>query len=485
MAQIAGKKVLLINPKFTEEVPIFNIPISLVYLGTWLKSRGCEVEILDGLHWHTMEHFAACLSGIDLVGITVMSTQVPNAMGWKRNLKEYLNLETPTVWGGIHPTLYPEQTINSWKMDYVVKGEGEYPLLDILEGKAVGTILDGKEVDINEYPKLDWEIVKQVCEGKSLREVSSLTEFGLPLLTSRGCPWKCTFCINSILDIKYRRRRVDLVLEDIKDALEQGIERIQFSDEDFFADKQRVFEICEGIRKNHLRFKWMAAARVSYFTDNYLGSKEILKELKEGGLYFIGTGAESGSQRILDKIAKGIKPEDTLRMAKCLSEAKIDANFSFMIGLPEETIEDYRKTLGLIDSIIKIDKRFYTLGPQIYRPYPGSKLFEECVKYGLKIPQTLEGWSDSPYIHSEFASKPQFIKTYYPWIDYKGDLSTIVFYATLMGLRPRFMLVTNILRLIGRIRCKLFFFKFPMLKYLYGALRGSPIEKILRRLKII
>lgn len=471
-----GKKILLINPKFTEEVPIFNIPVPLVYLGSWLKARGYEVYIQDNLH-----SLSTKFPPVDLIGLTVMSTQIPNALSITKRVGSYV----PVIWGGVHPTLYPEQVASSPSIHYVVVGEGEYPLLDILDGQAVGKIQRGREVSINEYPRLDWNLVRQSCGETDLRKVSHLTEFGISLLTSRGCPHRCTFCINSVLGIKYRRRSANLVIDDIRDALEQGIDRIQFEDEDFFADRGRVRGIIDGIKENNLKVKWAASARVSYFNKYYLGNIDFLKELRESGLYFIGTGAESGSERILNKVSKGISPQETLVMAECLSKAKIDANFSFMIGLPEETTEDYRKTLSLIDKIIRIDRRFYILGPQIYRPYPGSRLFEECVYRGLKIPNSLEEWSKSPYIHSEFSSNPQFIQKYYPWIDYKKDLTDIVFYATLMGLRPRNQLVTYILRLIGRIRCRLFWFRLPLLKKLYGILRGSCVERILRRFRII
>ena len=477
------KKVLLINPRFTEEVSIFSVPTSLLYLGSWLTHKGYGVSIVDALHFKDEGDLRDWIKGevldSDYVGFTVMSTQIPHALELSKLVKRLSSI--PIVWGGAHPTLYPEQTVKHPSVDYVVKGDGEYFLESLLrEGK-----LEGSSFNVDENYSINWNLLKSLEPEMSLKEMSNLTEFGMPILSSRGCPHKCNFCINSILSTKYRRRSLDLVLRDIEEALAQGFTRLEFVDECLLAGKGRVSELINRIEKKKLKFEWVASSRVDYFKDSYLGEVNFLKKLRQSGCWFIGTGAESGSQRILDKINKGVKVRDTINMAKKLGEAGIKGDFSFMIGLPGETKEDYKATLSLIYTLTKVNPSVYILGPQIYRPYPGSMLYEECKKYGMEEPGTLERWSKSPYIHFEFSSKSFFNKKLYPWVQFRGDLTTLVFYATLMGVRPRFKPMTFLLRLIGRIRCKLFFFRFPVLKWIYGALRGSAIETQLRKRGII
>jgi len=275
------------------------------------------------------------------------------------------------------------------------------------------------------------------------------------------------------------------VLDEIKNAIALGVERIDFEDEDFFADRRRVRELVEGIEKEGLNFEWFASARPDYFRPDYLGSEEFLLKLKRSGCYIIGTGAESGSQKILDMIKKDIKVEDTLNMARCLSRVGMQANFSLMIGLPGEEESDYKQTLQLIEEIVKIDYAFYMFGPQIYRPYPGSQLYLECLRQGLREPTTIDQWASSPYIHSEYSRKSYYDKSFYPWVKYSGDLTNLVFYATLLGVRPRWKPVTKLLRLIGRIRCRRYYFKYPVAKKIYGLLRGTRIENFLRRRGIV
>jgi hypothetical protein len=103
----------------------------------------------------------------------------------------------------------------------------------------------------------------------------------------------------------------------------------------------------------------------------------------------------------------------------------------------------------------------------------------------MKKPETLEEWADSPYIHFEFSKKSHFSKELYPWVLYDKDLTEIVFYATLMGKQPGNKIVTSILRAIGRWRCLNFNFRFPIEKKVYGLIRGSFIEILLRRWKFV
>jgi len=503
-----SKKVLLINPRFPEEITLFNMPVSLLCLGSWLLRNGYEVSILDALHFKDMpplfQRIESELSDVLCVGLSVMSAQIPNALQISKFVRQ-CNPSVPIIWGGVHPTLYPEQTAKSEFVDLAVKGEGEVTLCELLQAIEQGNLQpdnikglafqtgdndvtltpDREPLDINELPPTEWKLVESLKPDSSLREISELAQYGLPLLTSKGCPHRCTFCINSIIREKFRCRRIDLVLNDIKRVLALGVERIWFVDEIFFANKKVVRELVDAIEKEGLNFKWFAAVRPDYFRPDYLGSEDFLLRVRRGGCEVVGTGAESGSQRILDMIKKDITVEDTLNMARCLSKAGIKANFSFMIGLPGEEESDYKQTLQLIKEIVKTNYSFYILGPQIYRPYPGSQLYLECLKQGLKEPSTIEEWANSPYIHAEYSRKSYYESSLYPWVKYPGDLTDLVFYATLSGVRPGWKPVTKLMRFIGRTRCRMYYFKFPIAKKIYGWLRGSKIENLMRRKGII
>jgi len=494
--------VLLINPHLTEKSIVFNVPVSLVYLGSWLSHKGYEVHILDAVNMNDkanlFQNVESGLEGALCVGLSVMSAQIPGALEISKFIRQ-CNPNIPIIWGGVHPTLYPEQTARSEFVDFVVRGEGEITLCELLEkikrddpqpdsipGIAFKTdnnkvILTAERefLDINESPPVDWNLVKSLKPDSTLQEIAQATKYGLPLLSSRGCPHRCTFCFSSIAKVKYRCRLTDLVLQDIEKVISLGVNRMWFVDENVLANRKGVKKLLDNIEDRKLNFKWFTSARADYFRYQYL-SPENLLQLKECGCEIVAIGAESGSQRILDMLKKNITIEDTLNAAKRLNEAGIQGKFSFMIGLPGETDTDYKQTLQLIDKIMKINDSFEILGPQIYRPYPGSELYFECLRQGLKEPTSVNEWSNSPYIQLEYSRRSYYNKALYPWVEYSGDLTNLVFYAGLLGINLRWKPITKLVRLIASIRCRKFYFKYPLGKKIFGLIRSRLLDKLLR-----
>ena len=443
------KKVLLINP----DIPSLrtwrlNLPMSLLYVGTYLSHKGYSVHIVDKCNIEDTSNFFSRikqeLGNTIAVGLSVMTEQVANAIEVSRYIRE-LNPSTPIIWGGVHPTLYTEQTVRAGYVDFAVIGEGEitaYELLQAIEhgmsfkevrgiafqeSKCQEVIITGSRefMDINELPPLDWGLLEGIKPNTSLIEASELTGRGLFIQTSRGCPHQCTFCIDPVLKIRYRYREADLVLKDIEKLLELGIDRIYFIDDNFFTNKSRLIEILNGVERRGLNFKWFGNVRADYFTPNYL-NLELLSKVKQCGCERVSIGAESGSQKILDKLKKNITPEDILKAAELLDKVGIKCDFSFMMGLPGEEINDIKSTLRVIEEIRKIDtsSHFGIIGPQIYRPYPGSELYFECLKLGMKEPNALEGWVNSPYLKGEFDLKNSD-QDMFSWAEYPHSVADI------------------------------------------------------------
>lgn len=493
-----GKKVLLINP----DIPSLrtwrlNVPMSLLYVGSHLSQKGYSVHILDNCNIGDTSEFLSRvkqeLSDAMAVGLSVKTEQVSNAIEVSKYIRE-VNPSLPIIWGGVHPTLYPEQTARADYVDFVVRGEGEitaYELLQAIEQGATfddvkGIVFQGSKsqdvtitgsresMDINELLPLDWGLLEGIKPNTSITEIAELTGRGLYLQTSRGCPYRCTFCIDPILKTGYRYRRADLVLQDIERLLDLGVDRICFIDDNFFANKSRLIEILNVVEGKGLNFKWFGNVRANYFTPNYL-NLELLSRVKQCGCERVSIGAESGSQRILDKLQKDITPEDILKAAKLLNKVGISCDFSFMMGLPGEEENDIKSTLRLIEEIRRIDtsSHFGIIGPQIYRPYPGSELYFECLKWGMREPDALEGWANSPYLKGEFDLKKSD-QDMFPWVKYPlEELSNLAFYAWLSGIKLRFPLLNNLLRKIGSLRCRRMYFKYPILKRIYNILRSK------------
>lgn len=353
--------------------------------------------------------------------------------------------------GGKHPTIFPEQTARSPYVDIAVRGEGEQTLLEIVRAienndsfnniKGITFLRDNELIstpdreflDMNKLPSLKYELV-EVTKKLSMQEIQKLKRWGPQLLTSRGCPYRCTFCINKILKEGIRFRKPELVLDDIERLKDMGINKIEITDECFLINKKRTEDIIYGIINNNLKIKWHAAVRANAFNENFLNEK-LLKDIKKSGCVSLAMGVESGSQRVLDKLKKDIKVEDTIRSAELLSKAKIRAYYSFMIGVPGETKEDIEKTLKLIYKITKIHPDSEIFGPQIFRPFPGSDIFDEISKY-VEFPKRLEDWEKNGLLFGDNYRVP----IEFPWLDVSDyNLKKLRFYGSNANGLPKSM----------------------------------------------
>ncbi len=492
-----SKRVLLINPRLPEKMVRLNIPLGLLYVGTPLFRKGYEVNILDANNSPNNKQFfdklRRELDGTLAIGLSVMTAQISSAIEISRYVRQ-VTPSIPIIWGGVHPTLYPEQVARSDYADFAVRGEGEITAIELLAaierhndprevkgisfraGQQVITT-DGREpIDVNQSPHSEWNLVEDIRVIGNFSEVAKRSGVGLPIMTSRGCPHRCAFCINPILKLKYRYRQTDLLINDIEDILNLGVSRISFFDEDLFANRRHLIEIIDEIEKRRLNFRWFGTARADYFRPKHI-NLELLKRIERSGCHQLGIGAESGSQRVLDSLKKDTTVEDTINAAKMLNRVGIDATFSFMIGLPGEEEDDIKQTLELITKITGMNNSFRILGPFIYRPYPGSELYFKCLSSGMEEPDTLEKWATSPYIGSEINPRDYHM---FSWVQYPmKDLTRLIFYAWMSGLRLRYSILTRIARMVGRWRCNRLYFNWPIELIALRFLRKLGVDRLL------
>jgi len=478
-------KVLLVNPRLTRRPVRFNIPVGLIYLGTELSHQGYDVNIVDANNADNYGEFVSqvvkqskeCLA----VGFSVMTAQLASGLEMSAAIKGVYP-DVPIIWGGVHPTLYPEQVASNEYIDYVVKGEGEAVTVGLLRSiqnsEPSEAICEGDgsfNIDAWQYPL--WRLFDGVREV-GINKMAELSGVGMPLVESRHCPHRCSFCINPVVGGKYRFRSASLVIDDILRTIESGVRDIAFYDEDFFANKKRLVEILDTIERWHLKFQWFGTARADYFRESHING-DMLRQIKNSGCAHLGIGAESGSQRILNMLKKDIMVEDTIHAAESLNRVGINADFSFMIGLPGESYDDKKETVKLVEKITKISQNFRILGPFIYRPYPGSELYQQCLQYGLKEPRTLEEWISSPFIDDSISPEDYHL---YTWVRHSlKDLQRMIFYCWMAGLRVRYTFLTKIARTIGQWRCRRLLFKWPLEMVLFQVLRKVDVDKLLSR----
>lgn len=445
-----SRKAVLVYPRFLSPlagIKDFNIPLGLLHLGTFLKSKGFEIRIVDTI----VEDYYSNIIKKEMddalcVGISAMTAQLPHAIEIIKEIKTF-NKDMPIVLGGTHPTLFAKQSVENDLIDYAIIGEGELPFSNLLEAlsrdeyEQLSTIPgiaykeDTDEVTVNysverfnysEMPPISYDLLNPIVLEKYI-EVDSIY---FPLLTARGCPHRCAFCINVILKEyrKYKPWSAERTVTEIKRILElprKGTHCITFFDENTFVSKQRIGEIVSLIKEEHLNFHWYCSARANYFRDGFLDIP-FLKELHNCGMRRISLGIETGSGEVLDYLQKDITLEDIGRAADFCEAANIRPSYSMMIGLPGEDANDVRKTIELIRLLSEKHRSWGIVGPQLFRPYPGSKIYQDCVEAGLYEPESIEEWIEIVKDNNEILDARKM-----PWIRHPKMVNCVHFYSVL------------------------------------------------------
>jgi len=325
-----------------------------------------------------------------MAGISAMTAQVPHALALTRRIKK-THPQLPVVWGGIHPSLFPEQTVAHPLVDYVVVGEGEEPLVSLLSGKQhprVGSkesraILPekGSFLPAGELPDPDYSVLDMD------RSFSFQGRFrNIDVLTSRGCPYKCTFCVNTIVKSVWRGYDADRAVNIIRKVRrDYQVKHVFMMDENFFGAVARAREIVAGLVG--LGVTWEANIHIK----NVLRlDDDFFRLLKQSGAIRLRMGAESGSNRLLAILRKNITTEDIVAARDRCLQVGIRPFMSFMIDLPDELPSETQATIKLAEQCARAGAG--VIGPQPFRPYPGNEEYAKLLARGLKIPETLEAW---------------------------------------------------------------------------------------------
>lgn len=397
-------RVLLVSPQ--EDLDV----IGLKYLHYSLIQGGYDSRLMflprfndrDRQSAGAMADFAAGLAP-DLIGVSLMSHEFERAAAITAQLKERLP-GVPTVWGGIHPTIDPEGCLEH--ADYACVGEGETALMKMAAAVDAGRSLNAVEnlcylvdgavtrnelvpliedldslpapehVPASSYIQVGGEILP--LDAKTARKHSRYGGRTYSVISSRGCPFSCTYCCNNYLSRLYgkkrvRRRSVGSVLEELERAVKENpqLEYINFQDDCFIACGQEYMEeFCRGYRKR-VRLPFIIRSIPTYV------KKERLAMLKDAGLGWISLGLQSGSDRVCTDIykRKSLK-EDFLKAARVVNELKIAAFYDVILDNPFETDEERLET---VETLMQTPKPFY---PQIFSLslYHGTELHERALE---------------------------------------------------------------------------------------------------------
>ena len=371
-------RILLINaptPRYTlQPYP----PLQLGYLASALRETGRhEVDILDlGIERHTDEAIVARMRGFDAVGLYFVTMNWHEGIRLARLAKEQ---HLPTMAGGPHAGLVPEEVLRQGALDYAFVGESEVSvveLLDALERGRPTTDVPGVVVATPEGPRrhperarrpdlrtLPWP-ARDLIPMARYREVSPDTS----AISSRGCPYPCSFCaIRVMSNASYRRRDPgDVVAEVAHVQRTYGFDRFTFFDDIFTINRQHVLALCAQLRDKRLDIAWSCETRVDRL------DPEILAAMRAAGCDRIFFGVESGAQRILDSISKRTKVQQIKDAVTMTRAAGIRTVMSVIVGTPDDDAASIRESIALTRQLDSDEVWF-----QPFAPFPGTDIIPQ------------------------------------------------------------------------------------------------------------
>jgi anaerobic magnesium-protoporphyrin IX monomethyl ester cyclase len=413
------KRILLFIPPavtFKDRVDINPMPpLGLGYLAAVLEERGFTVKIVDSLieGWDSrvsvsdnalriglpFEAIEALINDYkpDIVGVNNLFTKQRSCAHEIYKIAKRINKRTITIAGGAHPSVMPELVLADGNVDYVVLGEAERSLLDLIdciEGNGDLSALDGigyKErntvkvipkkkfiTDLDALPFPAWHLLNmEKYFGLKASHGERRKKRFAPVITSRGCPAQCTFCsAYAVWGRAFRARSPENVLRELTHLKTQyGIEEIMFEDDNLTLNPSRAGAIFDGMIKAKLGLAWDTPNGVAAWTL----SESLIDKMKSSGCHSVNFAIESGNQYVLDTIIK--KPLDLKKVAPLVGYARkagLHTGIFLVVGMPYETEEQIRESFRFSAQL-----GVFTPHISIATPYPGSELFRLCQEKGL------------------------------------------------------------------------------------------------------
>ncbi len=399
-------KVLLLNPPIREWAKPNVFPLGLAYLASVLRESGHEVEVLDinAFRW-TRETVERKIkeAEFDLLGIGAIVT-VYGYVKWLVGISKKHHPGKKVVVGGSVGTSIPHIVLEKTGADIACIGEGEMTIVDMVKALERGEDLSGVNgiwfrgqggriiktgarapiADLDAIPLPAWDIFPMDiylknpvgAPNRNKWVDGGSTEDGVPsmnLSATRGCPYKCIYCYHDFMGQKYRHRSPANIIREMRALYDRyGVRYFHFVDDEFCLKKGFVFDFCKAVRGEFGGdVTWGCSGRVNLMTE------EMIAAMAEAGCVLIGYGIESGSQRMLGVMKKGVTVEQAKNAVRLTVKRLGWADCSFMIGTPGENMETVRET---IDFCKELD-----LTPEVIffaTPYPGTELYDMALAGG-------------------------------------------------------------------------------------------------------
>lgn len=376
-------RVAVVRPRYKSH--LVTPPLGMGYVSSYMKSKGYEVTFVDGLRDQlSNEKIADRCRDIDVVGISCLSDYAHETYALSRLLTSH---GKTVVIGGPHPTALPRHTLQESEARYVVLGEGETAFHELIQHLEAGGDLypDIPGVgharserflkrparrDLDELPFPDWDSMRPASYPKAPHG-GLVRSFPIGVVVStRGCPYACTFCSSpQFWDRQFNRRSPDNVVDEIEMLKTRyGVREIHFEDDNLTLNRRHIEDICHELIERRINLPWACPNGVR--ADRV--DEPLLRLMKKAGCYSLAFGIESGSQEILDNVSKAGTLSDMATAVTTAAKLGIVTQGFFIFGLPGETAETVRQTIDFAKSLPLTKAQFL-----LFDVFPGCELWDE------------------------------------------------------------------------------------------------------------
>ena len=376
---------------------IHEFPLGIAYIASALRNAGHEVTIYNQDKFHySQEHLTDYLTRnrFEVVGLGIIAGYYPYIK--LIEISEAIKRVNPRpiyILGGHGPSPTPEYFLKKTGADVIVVGEGDITVTELLAAlenkkplasvKGIAYLENGRLVtterrelvkDLDELPFPAWDLFPVDYYSLIRLPHANNTDRVFPVLSGRGCPFRCNFCYR--MDDGYRPRTSEGIIEEIQILKKYyNITYIEFSDELFMTSPQRTAALCEAFIKAGLNIKWWCNGRLNY------AKPDILKAMKKAGCVFINYGIESMDEATLKTMNKNLNPEQIVSGIKATLAEGISPGFNIIFGNIGETAETLQKG---VDFLLKYDDHAQLRTIRPVTPYPGCDLYYHAIEHGLQ-----------------------------------------------------------------------------------------------------
>lgn len=389
-------KVLFVNPPQTASkykfMGVIAPPLGIAYMAGVLQENHIDVEILDAsaedMNFKDVEK-ELLKRKPDLVALTALTPTIGRALETAQVVKETLP-DSIVVMGGYHPTFNFIETLEDENVDIVIRGEGEYIMLNLVQAlenqsslhDVKGIVFEdknSKEIVVNPEAPLIQDLDELPFPALNLLPMKKYRLLDMDthmttMITTRGCPMQCSFCSSAAMHgKKIRERSVENIVDEIEYLkTNYDIDTIAFMDDTFTLKKRKVMAICDEILKRNIEIMWGCTSRVDTLDE------KLLKKMKEAGCITIFIGVESADQQQLDNMCKNTTIAKIENAFKIAHKLKIRTIASVALGMPGDTKEIMNKTVKFVHKL-KPNYAIYSLAT----PYPGTRFYKEAFEKNL------------------------------------------------------------------------------------------------------